>query len=247
MNDTTDARMPADNRFTRALGAIAADIPTPRSVLVVSAHWMADESRVLALERPRTIHDFGGFPRELYDVQYPAVGSPETARLVCDLAPEVTPDTGWGLDHGAWTVLRHMWPDANVPVLELSLDMTAPAETHWELGAKLAALRDQDVLVIGSGNIVHSFAGIEWGPDAKPKPWATEFDAWVADDVTRRDAEALTHWEDAGQMARLSVPTTDHYLPMLYPAAMADATDEITFPHESIDMGSMSMRCIRWG
>lgn len=237
----------ADNAFTRALGGLAAKLPRPEAILVVSAHWLTHGTHVLTADSPRTIHDFGGFPRELYAVQYPAPGAPAYADLVRGLAPEVLPDDAWGLDHASWTVLRHMWPGADVPTFELSLDTTASPKVHWELGRRLASLRARGVLVIGSGNIVHSFAGVSWEPDAPPHPWAVEFDAWVAEALSLGDEEALVHYESAGAAARLSVPTNDHYLPLLYPAAMRSPGEEVSFPHVGIDMASMSMRCVQFG
>jgi 4,5-DOPA dioxygenase extradiol len=237
----------AANDFTRALGQLAAGLPRPEAVLVVSAHWLTRRTYVLSAAVPRTIHDFGGFPPELYAIQYPAPGAPDKARLVKELLPESEPDDTWGLDHAAWTVLRHMWPEADVPVFELSLDMTAPPEKHWDMGRRLAPLRDRGVLVVGSGNIVHSFAGVDWEPEAKPHAWAEEFDAWIADAIVRRDRDALIHYENAGPTARLSVPTNDHYLPLLYAAAMASTADSVVFPYEGIEMASMSMRCVRFG
>lgn len=237
----------ADNAFTRALTRLAAEIPRPEAVLVVSAHWLTRDTRVLTSERPRTIHDFGGFPQELYEIEYPAPGAPDVADAVRGLVPETVPDSSWGLDHASWAVLRHMWPEAEVPVLELSLDMTAPFEAHWRLGERLSALRDAGVLVVGSGNIVHSFAGVVWEPNATPHVWAEEFDAWIADALVRHDGDSLVDVARAGRAAVLSVPTPDHYLPLLYPAAMATDDDAITFPHTGIDMASMSMRCVRVG
>lgn len=237
----------ADNAFTRALGTLAGELPRPKAILVVSAHWLTNGTGVLASAHPRTLHDFGGFPPELYEVQYPAPGAPGVAERVLELLPTAVADTRWGLDHASWTVLRHMWPDADVPVLELSLDMSALPEAHWALGERLAPLRDEGVLVVGSGNIVHSFAGVSWEPNATPHPWAEEFDAWIADALVRGDRESLVHYERAGESARRSVPTSDHYLPLLYPAAMRAADDDVTFPHAGIDMASMSMRCVRFG
>ncbi len=261
MSDTnTISRMPAlflahgnpmnaiaDNAFTRSLAALAADLPRPRAILVVSAHWLTRGTHVLTATNPRTIHDFGGFPEELYRIDYPAPGAPDVADSVCDLAPSVRRDDTWGLDHASWAVLRHMWPHADVPVLELSLDMTAPPHTHWELARTLAPLRDDGVLVVGSGNIVHSFAGISWEPDAPAHPWAEEFDAWVADALVRGDEASLVDYHAAGPMAQLSVPTNDHYLPLLYAAALRTDDDAVSFPHAGIDMASMSMRCVRVG
>jgi 4,5-DOPA dioxygenase extradiol len=237
----------ADNEFTRALGRLAAELPRPQAVLVISAHWLTRGTHVLTAPVPRTIHDFSGFPEALYAVRYPAPGSPAGAGLVRELLPEAVPDDGWGFDHAAWVVLRHMWPDADVPTFELSLDMSAPPQAHWDLGARLSALRDRGLLVMGSGNIVHSFAGADWDPDAIPHSWAMEFDGWVADMLLRGDGGALVHYDSAGPSARLSVPTNDHYLPLLYPAAMRTASDEISFPYTGIEMASMSMRCVRFG
>ncbi len=237
----------ADNEFTRALALLAAGLPRPDAILVVSAHWLTRGTGVLTAAAPRTIHDFGGFPRPLYEIQYPAPGAPEYARLVGELLPEALPDDTWGLDHASWTVLRHMWPAADVPTFELSLDMTAPPQAHWDLGRRLAPLRERGVLVVGSGNIVHSFAGVRWEPGASPHAWAEEFDAWVADALVRRDGPALVGYESAGTSARLSVPTADHYLPLLYAAAMSTADDLVTFPFAGIEMASMSMRCVRFG
>lgn len=237
----------ADNGFTRTLARLAAELPRPEAVMVVSAHWLTRGTGVLSARAPRTIHDFGGFPRELYEVQYPAPGAPELAELVCELAPEVVPDDTWGLDHASWTVLRHLWPEADVPTFELSLDMSLPPRRHWDLGRRLAPLRERGVLVVGSGNIVHSFAGVSWEPDAAPHSWAEEFDAWVAAALERGDAQALVDYEAAGECARRSVPTADHYLPLLYAAAMHTDDDAVSFPYAGIEMASMSMRCVRFG
>lgn len=237
----------ADNGFTQALARLAADLPRPEAVLVVSAHWLTRGTRVLTADPPRTIHDFGGFPEELYRVLYAAPGAPRQAGLVRELLPEAVADGEWGLDHASWTVLRHMWPDADVPTFELSLDLDAPAQAHWDLGRRLAPLRDRGVLLVGSGNIVHSFAGIRWEPDAPAHDWAVEFDAWVAEALVRGDQQALVDYGSAGRIAHLSVPTNEHYLPLLYAAAMRDADDEVTFPYIGIEMGSMSMRCVRFG
>jgi 4,5-DOPA dioxygenase extradiol len=236
-----------DNGFTRALGRLAAELPRPEVILVVSAHWLTRGTHILSAAAPRTIHDFGGFPPELYAIQYPAPGASEKASAVKDLLTEAVLDDTWGLDHAAWAVLRHMWPEADVPTFELSLDIAAPPATHWELGRRLAPLRDEGVLVVGSGNIVHSVAGADWDPGAKPHPWAEEFDAWVAAALVGRDGGALVHYDNAGRSARLSVPTNDHYLPLLYPAAMATLDDEVSSPYVGIEMASMSMRCVRFG
>jgi 4,5-DOPA dioxygenase extradiol len=237
----------ADNDFTRSLTLLAAELDRPEAILVVSAHWETNGTRVLDLAEPPTIHDFGGFPRELYEVQYPAPGAPARAEEVVGLLGDASLDSSWGLDHASWTVLRHMWPEADVPVFELSLDRHRSPAQHWELGKRLAPLRDRGVLVVGSGNIVHSFAGIDWSDDPTPRPWAEEFDAWIADACARHDGDSLVNYDRAGRIAQLSVPTNEHYLPLLYAAAMAADEDAVRFTHQGIDMASMSMRCVRFG
>jgi len=237
----------ADTEFTRALGRLAAELPRPEAIMVVSAHWLTWGTRVLAAAAPRTIHDFSGFPEALYAVEYPAPGAPSQAEYVHELLPEAELDDGWGLDHASWSVLRHMWPAADIPTFELSLDLGAAPQGHWDLGTRLAPLRDRGVLLVGSGNLVHSFAGARWDPNPPPHPWALEFDAWVADALLRGDSESLVHYDSAGTIARLSVPTNDHYLPLLYVAAMRSGDDQVTFPYTGIEMASMSMRCVRFG
>lgn len=237
----------ADNEFTRALASVARSVPRPAAILVVSAHWLSHGTLVSDVPQPATIHDFGGFPDELYDIQYPAPGAPELASRVIELIPEAQADSSWGLDHGAWTVLRHMWPDADIPVAQLSIAMDAPASHHLEIGRALSPLRDEGVLIIGSGNIVHSFAGISWSPNPAAHLWALEFDVWVADALARGDSASLVEYHRAGPIAALSVPTTDHYLPLLYVAGTQREGDPVTFPHTGIDMASMSMRCVRIG
>jgi 4,5-DOPA dioxygenase extradiol len=230
----------ADSEFTRALGRIASELPRPDAILVVSAHWLTRGTHVLATDPPRTIHDFGGFPPELYAVQYPAPGAPAHAAMVKELLPEVQLDYEWGLDHASWAVLRHMWPAADVPAFELSLDVAAPPQAHWELGRRLAPLRDRGVLVIGSGNIVHSFAGVVCGGRATPHAWAVEFDAFVAEALIRQ-TRPLVHYETTGLR-----PAGSHQRALraaATPAAMYTQNDRMTFPHVGIEMASMSTRC----
>lgn len=237
----------ADNEFTRALRRLGEELPRPRAILVVSAHWLTRGPRVLSTPAPRTIHDFAGFPRKLYEVEYPAPGAPALADEVRELLPEAAADETWGLDHAAWAVLRHMWPAADVPVVELSLDPDAAPAVHWEMGRRLAPLRDEGVLLAGSGNIVHSFAGASWEPGAAAHAWAREFDDHVAEALRRGRDDLLVDYRAADDAARLSVPTPDRYLPLLYPAATRVSGEDVTFPYEGIDMASMSMRCVRFG
>jgi 4,5-DOPA dioxygenase extradiol len=236
------------NRYSQAWRDAAKSLPRrPDAVLVVSAHWYGPGVAVTAMERPRTIHDFYGFPPELYAVRYPAPGSPHLAARVRELlAPvEVRLDDGWGFDHGAWSVLTHVFPDADVPVVALSLDASRPASFHWELGEKLAPLRDENVLVLASGNVVHNLRQIDFGADGG-FDWAVAFDERMHRALDTGDRQALVRYEREPD-ARLSVPTPDHYLPVLYAAALRRPGDAVTTIVEGMEAGSLSMRSIRIG
>ena len=235
------------NRYTQAWRRLGSALPPPRGIVVVSAHWYADGIAVTAMERPRTIHDFYGFPRELYAVAYPAPGSPELARRVADLlAPEeVSIDRAWGLDHGAWSVLVHLFPEAAVPVVQLALDARRPAEAHWELGARLGPLRDEGVLVVGSGNLVHNLRLADFGVDGG-YDWAVRFDADAARALEAGDRDALAGYARHPD-GRLAVPTPDHYLPLLYVAALRRPGDAVATVTDGMEAGSLSMRAVRFG
>jgi 4,5-DOPA dioxygenase extradiol len=235
-----------DNPFSRSLKRMAGELPRPRAILVVSAHWVTEGTRVTSQPRPNTIHDFGGFPRELYEVVYPAPGDPALAGEIAELA-DGSEDGSWGFDHASWAVVRHMYPDADVPMLELSLDAYASPQAHFETGRRLAPLRDRGVLVIGSGNVVHNLAAVRWQDGAEPYPWAVEFDGWVRDRLVAGDDAALVGYESLGRTAALAHPTSEHYLPLLYAAALRRTGEPVSFFHEGIDMGSVSMRGVRFG
>ena len=232
-----------DNAYTWAWQALGRRLPRPAAILAVSAHWMMPHVAVTAMAGPRTIHDFGGFPRALYAVQYPCAGDPALARRVADLiAPQaVHADQEWGLDHGSWSLLRHLYPDASVPVVQLSMDASAPASAHYELGRRLAPLRREGVLILGSGNIVHNLDLARWEPEAQPFDWALRFDAWVREKIAAGDDRALLDPEAAGQDGRLSAPTPEHYWPLLYALGARLEGDRVSFPVDGIDMGSISM------
>lgn len=237
----------ADNPFTRTLAAMRHRYPPPRAILCVSAHWMTKGTWVTHMTQPKTIHDFGGFPQELFDVQYPAPGSPAIAEVIQStiVAPHINlDDSNWGLDHGTWAVLRHMYPDAHVPVLQMSLAMDQPPEYHYTLGQKLQSLRDQGILIVGSGNIVHNLRRVRWGDDAQAYDWAIEFDEWSKNRLQEGDYAAFIKGHAASNAAQASVPTLDHYLPLLYTLGAADAHDELRFDYEGIEMGSISMRTL---
>jgi 4,5-DOPA dioxygenase extradiol len=240
----------ARNGWTEAWAGLAASMPRPRAILAVSAHWYLPGTRVTANARPPTIHDFGGFPRALYDVQYPASGAPELARSVQRLlAPTpVVLDDSWGLDHGTWSVLVHVIPDASVPVIQLALDETAPAEAHLQLARRLRPLRDEGVLVLGSGNVVHNLHAYAWGRHpVAPHDWAVRFEARLRALLAARDVDAVAAYERMGEEAALAAPTPEHFLPLLYVLALLDGDEPITFPVEGFDGGSVSMLGVRIG
>lgn len=238
----------SDNAFTRAHAHLGRTLPRPRAILCVSAHWMTQGIGVTHMSHPPTIHDFGGFPDELFAVQYPAPGSPELAQEVRALYPEAQfDDSGWGLDHGAWSVLKHLYPQADVPVVQLSIDPSRDGTFHFELGRKIAPLRDRGVLILGSGNIVHNLRRIQWQDNAVQYPWAVEFDAWARDRLLAHDASALCTGYLTSEAGKLSVPTPDHYLPLLTVLGATSISDAVSFPTEGLQNGSISMRSVAWG
>ncbi len=238
------------NEWTEGWARIGNSIPRPKAIVCVSAHWYLSATLVTATERPRTIHDFGGFPRELYEVEYPAPGLPELAARVRDLLAPVPAglDNHWGLDHGTWSVLCHVFPGADVPVVQLSIDETQPAAFHYELARRLAPLRDEGVLVMGSGNLVHNLHTYAWGRrKVEPFDWAVRFEERARGLLLAGDHTPLVNYESLGADARLSAPTPDHYLPLLYVIAQRREDDEVSFPVEGFDGGSISMLSIQIG
>ena len=233
----------ADNDFTSSLTELGKKIPKPKAILCVSAHWLSSGTFVGCDEKPEIIYDFYGFPQELYEVKYPVEGSGKFAEKTSDLLKKYGVSCGqWGIDHGSWTFLKHMYPKANVPVFQLSVDYGKPAEYHYEMAKLLAPLREQGVLIIGSGNIVHNLRIIDWNPDANPFDWAVEFDEKVKELLLAGKHKELIDYKSLGRSAAMSVPTNDHYLPMTYPLALA-GKDKIEFSFEGIQNGSISMRC----
>jgi 4,5-DOPA dioxygenase extradiol len=230
------------NRYTAAWRAIGAAVPKPRAVLVVSAHWYIGATAVTAMAKPKTIHDFYGFPPELFAVQYPAPGAPDVAQEVAELLEPVGAglDAGqWGLDHGTWSVLVHMFPKADVPVLQLSINLLKPPEYHLELGARLAPLRERGVLIVGSGNVVHNLRMVEWGRPDFGFPWAERFDGAVLEQLARDPQGVLAVKEHPDY--RMAVPTPDHFLPLLYVAGLASKEEPCTPVIQGYSLGSISM------
>ena len=238
------------NAWTEGWTTIGKDIPRPRAVLCVSAHWYLPATSVTAMSAPRTIHDFGGFPRKLHEVKYAAPGDPELASRVQELlAPlSVNLDKRWGLDHGTWSVLCHVFPKANVPVIQLSIDETQPARVHYEIAKRLTGLRDEGVLIAGSGNLVHNLHAYGWGRrQIKPFDWAVRFEARARELLLADYHDPLIAYETLGRDAALSVPTPEHYLPLLYVIAQQREGDEVSFPVEGFDGGSVSMLSVKIG
>ena len=235
------------NRYTEGWRRIGKQTIKPRAILSISAHWFVPGTGVTVGTAPRTIHDFGGFPPELYQVQYPAPGDPDLARRVqAMLAPlPVMLDNSWGLDHGTWSVLCHVYPGADIPVVQLSIDETEPPAFHYEIGRKLAPLREEGVLIVGSGNLVHNLHAYAWGRRmAEPYDWAIRFERQAKRLMLAGEDQRLIEYESLGRDAMLSIPTPDHYLPLLYVLATRRQGEEIAFPIEGIDGGSISMLAV---
>jgi 4,5-DOPA dioxygenase extradiol len=237
----------AENSYTRDLAAWAARLPRPRAVLVVSAHWLTrGRVTVGADETNLTIYDFYGFPDELYEKRYPAPGAPDVAARVSALTGGRAFAQERGIDHAAWSPLIRMYPACDVPVLEMSLDMSAPPAEHYALGRQLAPLRDEGVLVIGSGNVVHNLHTIDWDEDAAAAAWALEFDGWLAQAVDDRRHDDLIRYLDH-PLGRMAAPTPDHYFPLLYTLALQADDETVTTAHAGIQNGTVSMRCLQVG
>lgn len=239
-----------NNGYTEGWRRIGTETPRPKAIVSVSAHWFVPGTGVTVSTAPKTIHDFGGFPRELYQVQYPAPGDPDLAHRVQQLlAPlPVALDNSWGLDHGTWSVLRHVYPHADIPIVQLSIDETQPAWFHFEVGRKLAPLRDEGVLIVGSGNLVHNLHTYAWGRHAPdPYDWAVRFETEAKQMMISGEYKPLIDYEKLGPEAMLSIPTPDHYFPLLYVIATRQRGEDITFPIEGVDGGSISMLTVQVG
>jgi 4,5-DOPA dioxygenase extradiol len=232
-----------DNEYSRSWHELGESLPTPKAILVVSAHWMTRGATLVHIgSNPKTIHDFGGFPAELFAQQYNAPGAPDFAQATLELLEEshAHSDERWGLDHGAWSVLIKMFPKADIPVYQLSLDLSKGLEAHFKLAAELKALREKGVLIIGSGNIVHNLRALSM--DGTVFDWAVEFDRYMADAIETRDIGKVLNVGQLGRLAQIAHPTAEHFLPILYPLAVMDKKDDLSFFNETIDLGSISMR-----
>jgi len=241
-----------NNEFSQTWKNFGKEIPKPKAVLVISAHWLTNGTKITAMENPKTIHDFGGFPQALFDVQYPAKGDPklaiETSKLITSTQVEL--DHEWGLDHGTWTVVKHMYPDADIPVLQLSIDFNKPAQYHYDLAKQLASLRKKGVLLIGSGNMVHNLRMIAWDKLNESNygyDWAIEMNSIFKDKIQSGDVKSLIAYEKLGTAAQLAIPTPDHYFPLFYNLGLQDENDAIRFFNDKSVGGSLTMTSVKIG
>jgi 4,5-DOPA dioxygenase extradiol len=245
-----------NNSFTEHLVELGKNLPKPKAILVISAHWLTSGTSVTCMDHPKTIHDFYGFPEDLYQIDYPSPGSPDLAAATVDMIKQagITCNYDWGLDHASWAVLKHMFPMANIPVFEMSLDYSfnewhpKSLQYHYELAAELGELRTKGVLIIGRGNIVHNLSRINFSHmEAKPFDWAVEFDEKIKAKLTAKNHKALIDYQNLGTSASLAVPSLDHYLPMIYTIALQENDEPLTFTYEGFQNASISMRSFRIG
>lgn len=229
-----------DNAFTRKWAEIGASLPRPDVILAVSAHWTTEGTRITDSPLPRTVYDMYGFPKELYEVAYQPPGSPVHAAMAAELLDNVQMDNTWGLDHGAWSVLARMYPKADIPVFQLSLDLRASHQDHFEMGRKLRPLRDRNVMILGSGNVVHNLARVSWDM-GDGYPWAIEFDGYIRGQIEKRNFDGVLAYENAGDSARLAFRTLEHFDPLLYVLGASTDEDHLTVFNDSCTMGSISM------
>ncbi len=234
-----------NNSYSRTWKELGASIPVPSAILSVSAHWLTHGiTKVTSMPLPKTIHDFGGFPKELFDIQYPAPGAPDFARQTIQLLQNshAETDLSWGLDHGTWSVLINMYPNANIPVYQLSIDYSKPPEYHFNLMKELQILRNKGVLVMGSGNMVHNLSRLQM--DGQPYDWSIEFDTLMKGYIDKGDYQSVVNFQKTGKLAELAHPTFDHFLPLLYTLGLADNKDKVSYFNEGFDLGSISMRSL---
>ncbi|WP_108212071.1 4,5-DOPA dioxygenase extradiol [Pontibacter mucosus] len=241
-----------DNEFSQKWAKVAKEIPTPKAVLVVSAHWLSKGTRITAMDFPKTIHDFGGFPQELFQVQYNAPGSPELAKETASIitSTQVEMDHDWGLDHGAWTVVRHMYPKANIPVLQLSIDYTKGPQYHYDLAKELMKLRKKGVLIMGSGNMVHNLRMVAWdklNDDEYGYDWAIQINNKFKELIRSGEHDKLIKYEKLGREAMMAIPTPEHYWPLLYTLGLKGSKDDITFFNDKAVAGSLTMTSVLIG
>ena len=236
-----------DNEFSLKWEKLGKEIPLPTAVLCISAHWLTKGPLITAMEHPQTIHDFGGFPQALFDVQYPAPGDPALAKETASLIHKTSVglDHEWGLDHGTWSIVKRMYPEANIPVLQLSIDYSKGPQYHYELARELEALRKKGVLIIGSGNMVHNLRILDWHRADSGYDWAVDINETFKKSILSGDHKTLINYEGLGQAGKLSIPTPEHYLPLLYILGLTNSKEKTTIFNDKLVMGSISMTSVR--
>ncbi|HOS68478.1 MAG TPA: 4,5-DOPA dioxygenase extradiol [Bacillota bacterium] len=236
-----------DNNYSRNWRNLAERIPKPGTILSVSAHWYTHGTRVMNEENPKTIYDMYGFPEELYEVLYDPAGSPGIAKAAKELISRETKyDNSWGIDHGTWSVLVHMYPDRDIPVFQISIDASAPPEEHYKIGKELGALREQGVLIFGSGNVVHNLRLVDWHKANKGFDWAYEFDEYIYENIMDYNHDNILKYNELGDIARLAVPIPDHFYPLLYTLGASDEDDKVSVHNKSCELGSLTMTAYLW-
>lgn len=240
-----------ENEFVRGFRAVGKEIQKPKAILCISAHWETKGTFVTAMENPRTIHDFGGFPKALFDVEYPALGSPEIAKETQKIITktDVGLDEKWGLDHGAWSVIKHMYPNADVPVIQMSIDYSKPASYHFELAKELAALRNKGVLIVGSGNMVHNLRMVAWDKlqgEPYAYDWAEEANTKMKSYLLNGDFKSLVNYDKQGKAFELAIPTPEHYLPLIYTLGLKEDKDDISIFNDQPVGGSLTMTSVKF-
>ncbi|MDD4971773.1 MAG: 4,5-DOPA dioxygenase extradiol [Paludibacter sp.] len=241
-----------ENEFTRTWQTLGKSIPTPKAIICISAHWETHGTQVTAMQKPQTIHDFGGFPKELYEVQYPAPGDPELAKQTIHAitGTQVVADEKWGLDHGAWSVIRHLYPSAQIPVIEMSMDYNRSPKEHYDLAKELATFRDKGVLIIGSGNIVHNLRRVAWDKDPDAEygfDWALEANETFKKLILENKHKELMDYKQLGTAVQMAIPTPDHFIPLLYTLALKNEDEELSFFNDKAVMGSLTMTSLKIG
>lgn len=236
-----------DNSYSRTWKEIAKRIPKPKAIICISAHWYTNGTKIMNEPNPRTIYDMYGFPRELYEIVYNAPGDPTLAQKAKDLiSKKTTFDNSWGLDHGTWSVLVHMYPNRDIPVFQISIDAYAPIEEHYKIGQELKSLREQGVLIMGSGNIVHNLRLVDWHKAKKGFDWAYEFDDYIYENIEKHNHEKILNYHQLGEISKLAVPTQDHFYPLIYILGTTDQNDKVSVYNKSCELGSLTMTSYLW-
>lgn len=229
-----------DNKYTKSWAEIVKTFPKPKAIIAISAHWETNGVRITGNENQKTIHDFYGFPKELYDIHYNAKGNLELAEKITKLIPDVKLDDSWGLDHGVWSILKHIYPNADIPVIQISIDKNKTPKEHYELAKKLNSLRNEEILIIGSGNIVHNLRMIKWNGNQNPYSWAIDFSSEIKSAILNNDIEKILNYQNT-KGAKESVPTPEHFIPLIYILGLKNENEKVSFFEEGFEMGSLSM------